>query len=101
MRRRIERDPDDAVFLLRMKDVGAGLERRRLIGMRGNEDAFARGVVGPVVIWADNTAVAHLAERELGAAMNAEVFPSVNAVRIAPEHYVATEQTHRQELTWL
>jgi len=61
-----------------MKNVGAGLERRRLIGMRRNEDTFAGGVVGPVMIWADNTAVAHLAEREFVAAMNAQVFPGMN-----------------------
>src|SRR5271170_5052806 len=67
-----------------MKDVGARLERRRLIGMRGNEDALARGVVFPMMIGADHAAVAHLAERELRAAMDAKVFPGMDAGSSSP-----------------
>jgi hypothetical protein len=101
MRWRVERHPDDAVFLLGVKNVGAGLERRRLIGMRGDEDALSEGVVGPMVIGANDAVVKHMAKRELGAAVDAEVFPGVNAARIAPQDHVAAEQTDRRELAHL
>src|SRR5271154_3072737 len=84
-----------------MKDVGARLERRRLIGMRGNEDALARGVIFPMMIGADHAAVAHLAERELCAAMDAKVFPGVDARGIAPNDDVTPQQPQRQQLSRL
>ena len=77
--RLLERHPHHAVLLghaVRNRVRGGG---DRLVGLRGDLHAGARRVVLPAVIRTHDAAVLHLAERECGAAMDAEVLEDADA----------------------
>ncbi len=53
------------------------------------------------MVGTDDAGVADLAEGELGSAVDAEVFPSVNTGRVAPEDEVAAEEADGPEIARL